>query len=196
MNRYCRQSDPRGFTFIEMVAALSIIMIVAGMLFPVFARARESARRTNCRSNLHQLGQALHLYAQDYDGRFPPVDNEWSSQNRYTKNSQVYACPSEPESLRKRYQVGVQIPQGVSDYKVNSSYQYLAGFSNDGWSAQPVARDWDTWHRGGVNVLYLGGHVKWLERRDVPVVSEGSRPDPAKPSGRPAAPPASTEEGE
>jgi prepilin-type N-terminal cleavage/methylation domain-containing protein/prepilin-type processing-associated H-X9-DG protein len=58
----------RGFTLIELLVVIAIIAILAAILFPVFARAREAARATRCRSNLKQLGAALAMYREDYDG--------------------------------------------------------------------------------------------------------------------------------
>src|SRR5438445_10640700 len=60
-----------GFTLIELLVVIAIIAILAAILFPVFARARESARRATCLSNLKQLGTAFQMYAQDYDETYP-----------------------------------------------------------------------------------------------------------------------------
>jgi len=61
----------KGFTLIELLVVIAIIAILAAILFPVFAQARESARTTACRSNLKQIGNAMMMYVQDYDGTYP-----------------------------------------------------------------------------------------------------------------------------
>ena len=72
-----RQGTPqqRGFTLIELLVVIAIIAILAAILFPVFAKAREKARQTNCTSNLRQIGTAVTLWAQDNKERYPTVSN-------------------------------------------------------------------------------------------------------------------------
>ncbi|MGM0493341.1 MAG: DUF1559 domain-containing protein [Armatimonadota bacterium] len=93
----------RGFTLIELLVVIAIIAILAAILFPVFARAREKARQTSCLSNQKQIGLGILMYAQDYDERFPPayagsgeqrVSGFYDCCGPYTKNEQMYVCPS------------------------------------------------------------------------------------------------------
>ena len=91
-----------GFTLIELLVVIAIIAILAAILFPVFARAREKARQASCQSNLKQLTLAALMYTQDYDERFVPwatgsaVGTIWWAQTiePYCKNRQLFGCPS------------------------------------------------------------------------------------------------------
>ncbi len=90
-----------GFTLIELLVVIAIIAILAAILFPVFARAREQARKTSCLSNLKQIGLACHMYAQDYDELFPVDYHICNPHLRfvnqimpYVKNYQIFYCPS------------------------------------------------------------------------------------------------------
>src|SRR5690348_5806736 len=66
-----------GFTLIELLVVIAIIAILAAILFPVFAQAREKARTATCLSNLRQIGLANQMYLQDYDERFPFAGRDW-----------------------------------------------------------------------------------------------------------------------
>jgi len=93
-----------GFTLIELLVVIAIIAILAAILFPVFAQARERARAISCLSNMKQLGLAFQMYAQDYDERYPFGRNDnWAPGQHYTwrwavqpyiKNLGVMRCPS------------------------------------------------------------------------------------------------------
>ena len=93
----------RGFTLIELLVVIAIIAILAAILFPVFARAREAARKSACLSNLKQIGLACWMYVEDFDGFFPRDDHICNPHDRlvgqlmpYMKNRQILYCPSAP----------------------------------------------------------------------------------------------------
>src|SRR5579871_5430299 len=91
----------RAFTLIELLIVLSILTILAGLLFPVFAKARERARQTTCLSNERQLGLALAMYSQDYDESLPSgtagwLGLGWAGQSYpYVNNTDIYRCPDD-----------------------------------------------------------------------------------------------------
>ena len=69
----CKKAEINGFTLIELLVVIAIIAILAAILFPVFAQAREKARQSTCLSNCKQIGTALSMYVDDYDEMFPPM---------------------------------------------------------------------------------------------------------------------------
>jgi len=97
-----------GFTLVELLVVIAIIAILASILFPVFARARENARRTSCLSNLKQIGLGIMMYVQDYDETYPRYEqlkdgsttDKWlwrETVQPYVKSDkQLFTCPSSP----------------------------------------------------------------------------------------------------
>lgn len=93
----------KGFTLIELLVVIAIIAILAAILFPVFARARENARRTSCQSNNKQIALGFIQYYQDYDERFPMnkdpngAGTHWAngSLQPYLKSKQILRCPND-----------------------------------------------------------------------------------------------------
>ena len=91
------------FTLVELLVVIAIISILAAILFPVFARARENARRSSCQSNLKQLGLGVQQYIADYDGNIPPQQLQYTATTNvfwptlikpYIKADQIFTCPS------------------------------------------------------------------------------------------------------
>jgi len=122
--------DKKGFTLIELLVVIAIISILAAILFPVFARARESARAASCLSNMKQMGLAIEMYKQDYDSYYPfgwnlrPVSQNWYDAflEPYIKGKQVSRCPSMPDN----WEIG---------YSYNEAFGYTLGDSRAGTGA-------------------------------------------------------------
>ncbi len=180
----------RGFTLIELLVVIAIIAILAAILFPVFARAREKARQTACLSNLKQIVTAGRMYSTDYDGRIVPYAlgsdpggcaGYFLRLDPYIKNQQLWNCPSTmgdgAASVWRR------------DYGYNAYMEFHNGFYFRETSLEEIQTPSDTaqfgetacvsrsymavnsagiWylqavHNGGCNLGFFDGHSKWYQ---------------------------------
>jgi prepilin-type N-terminal cleavage/methylation domain-containing protein/prepilin-type processing-associated H-X9-DG protein len=131
----------RGFTLIELLVVIAIIAILAAILMPVFARAREQARKSACLSNLKQIGSAILMYAQDYDEMLNPVATGtcpgpfafgWADIIfPYIKNAQVFDCPS--ATWRMRLNTAANPPRFMRDRGGNPP-----GVDTECYTGQPI----------------------------------------------------------
>lgn len=144
-----------GFTLIELLVVIAIIAILAAILFPVFAQAREAARKASCQSNMKQIGLAWRMYNDDHDGVTLPSyvypagwrvcpHFIWPDQlQAYIKNWGIFACPSGIQSIyvddaaRNCAAIGPQPYRGTLANPLRLTYVY-----NEGWidAARPIAQ--------------------------------------------------------
>jgi prepilin-type N-terminal cleavage/methylation domain-containing protein/prepilin-type processing-associated H-X9-DG protein len=201
----------RGFTLIELLVVIAIIAILAAILFPVFAKAREKARQTSCLSNDKQIGLSSAMYMQDFDGTLfghiqgrrdapygasgPPGYIRWADQvYPYVKNEQLFVCPSNPTATfvantrDTSYGVGMnywltyyyyyltdadlKAPSETIWYTDCNYYVvyptfYLYTYPLNTTYGQTGTARLQLRHNDGINVSFVDGHAKWLNRQTI-----------------------------
>jgi prepilin-type N-terminal cleavage/methylation domain-containing protein/prepilin-type processing-associated H-X9-DG protein len=144
----------RGFTLIELLVVIAIIAILAAILFPVFAQAREKARAISCVSNESQITLAVIQYVQDADEAFPgqaiadgttnfDFDQTWITQVQpYIKNFNCFKCPDDAHTINTTFNTGP-----VTTYVTNSAMGYDWKFANN-WVLEGVINPGFNWMQG------------------------------------------------
>ena len=171
-----------GFTLIELLVVIAIIAILASILFPVFARARENARRSSCQSNLKQIATGVAQYTQDYDEKYPysTTATYVAQLQPYLKSTQIFVCPSGKTTSSDSW----AYPPPPSAELQRLHYGINGSFTLTGVALAAVVRPAETvlmgdssaeqWlpnvdrHLDGNNVGFADGHVKWLHRTKSP----------------------------
>ena len=143
---FCSPRTRAGFTLIELLVVIAIIAILAAILFPVFAQAREKARQAACLSNTKQMALGIMQYTNDFDELLPVVGDNAQNRGRwfvqiypYVKNANVFTCPNVPDAF-----------VDPTKFTTNNSLPR----SGYGWS-RPLGSDPATWN--GTNSAQAAG---------------------------------------
>ncbi|HEY3418125.1 MAG TPA: prepilin-type N-terminal cleavage/methylation domain-containing protein, partial [Armatimonadota bacterium] len=181
------ERKPRGFTLIELLVVIAIIAILAAILFPVFAKAREKARQTTCLNNQKQINVAIMMWVQDHDETFP-VASTWVTDmaSTYGVTGKVWDCPTTSfkgtESAPDYFYVGGSFlsSAALGDVKDPAAAPLTADLASPKDNS-PYIKDTDnpndvnlavstvdkTRHNNGAVFSFVDGHTAWLAKETI-----------------------------
>lgn len=190
MSGYCTRARRRAaWTLIELLVVIAIVAVLAGIIFPVYARAREKARQANCISNLRQIASAGLMYADDYDGyytrgQYAPWTSVWIWMNAiepYVKNESVFRCRTAPGKAMYHYGYNIaywgagdwldgmhgindMVPVHESNVRMPAETLWVVDFDRYWGCGLEFGTEEPAFrHNDGTCAAFVDGHTKWLK---------------------------------
>lgn len=171
----------KGFTVWELIIVIAIILILAAILFPIFARSRDIHGHPSCQSPMKQIGLGFLQYVQDYNKKYPIAKNSnrgldktdnWAGElEPYIRSTQVFQCPSDESATddkKSSYAYNARLSK-MDESKLNNSALIVLNFEviadPNNWTqtgTSPSAVSASTRHLEGSNFSFVDGHVKWF----------------------------------